>query len=173
MDQVTQQTAANAEETASASEELAAQAQTMKEQINLLAIQVGGNGNRKLRKHIPANPKKKHIQKANHEAGDQTQEQQISGNKMRGNIVFKLLLSPIYILKSIVNLRKRNESDKGINSGSISSSETAPDIDNKTGENGNGNGNKEGVLIESTSNDSLIPMGENRIPEHDERFKDF
>ena len=43
MDQVTQQTAANAEEAASASEELSAQAQTTKEQVEVLAAQVGGS----------------------------------------------------------------------------------------------------------------------------------
>ena len=48
MDGVTQQTAASAEESASASEELAAQAQTMKDQIDILAMQVGGKGNGEL-----------------------------------------------------------------------------------------------------------------------------
>jgi methyl-accepting chemotaxis protein len=43
MDQVTQQNAANAEETASASEEMSAQALNMKEQIGILAAQVGGS----------------------------------------------------------------------------------------------------------------------------------
>ncbi|ODS31259.1 MAG: hypothetical protein SCARUB_03628 [Candidatus Scalindua rubra] len=42
MDSVTQQNAANAEETASASEELAAQSLTLKDQVNILAAQVGG-----------------------------------------------------------------------------------------------------------------------------------
>jgi methyl-accepting chemotaxis protein len=41
MDQLTQQNAANAEETASASEELSAQAQNMKEQVDQLSLQVG------------------------------------------------------------------------------------------------------------------------------------
>jgi hypothetical protein len=50
-------------------------------------------------------------------------------------------------------------------------SETAPDLDNKAG--GNGKDNKEDVLIETASNDNIIPMGENRIPEHDESFRDF
>jgi len=43
MDEITQQTAANAEEAASASEELAAQAETTKEQIAILSSQVGGS----------------------------------------------------------------------------------------------------------------------------------
>jgi|TARA_B100001971_G_C17687041_1_gene285100 hypothetical protein len=70
-------------------------------------------------------------------------------------------------------LRKRNNSNKGIKPESIGSSETAPDVDNKAG--GNGNGNKEDVLIETASKDSLIPMDEDedRVLEHDERFKDF
>ena len=70
-------------------------------------------------------------------------------------------------------LRKRNNSNKGIKPESIGSSETAPDVDNKAGGNGNGNGNKEDVPVETASNESIIPMGEDRIPEHDERFKDF
>ena len=158
MDQVTQQTAANAEETASASEELAAQAQTMKEQINILAMQVGGKTNGKLRKHTPVNP-------------DKLPEQNVTDLKTSGNSIFKLIFSPICLLKSIVKLRKHNDSNKRIKSGPMGSSETASEVDNKAG--GNGNGNKEDVLIETASNDSLIPMGENRIPEHDESFKDF
>ena len=43
MDQITQQNAANAEETASASEEMSAQAQNMKEQVGILAVQVGSS----------------------------------------------------------------------------------------------------------------------------------
>jgi methyl-accepting chemotaxis protein len=148
MDQVTQQTAANAEETASASEELAAQAQTMKEQINVLAMQVGGKGNGKLSAQKPDNPDK----------------------KPSSSMVFKLLFSPIYILKGIIKRRKYNDTNKGINSKSMRS-ETAPDLDNKAG--GNGKDNKEDVLIETASNDNIIPMGENRVTEHDESFKDF
>ena len=49
MDQVTQQNAANAEETASASEEMSAQALNMKEQIGILAAQVGGTGSEEVR----------------------------------------------------------------------------------------------------------------------------
>jgi methyl-accepting chemotaxis protein len=168
MDQVTQQNAANAEETASASEELAAQAQTMKEQINILSAQVGGKGDEDLHTR---KPDKKKVRKADNETAGKVSEQQIEDKKTSRNIVFKLLFSPIYILKAIFKLRNRNDSNNGIKSESMGSSETAPDVDNKVG--GNGNGNKEDVLIETASNDSLIPMGENRIPEHDERFKDF
>jgi len=147
MGQVNQQNAANAEETASASEELAAQAQTMKEQIDILSAQVGGKGNEDLNTH-----------KSTH-SDQKKAEQQIIREKTS-------------LLKRFFNLRKNDDHpNKGIISKSMSSSETAPDVDNKTG--GNGNGNKEDVLIETASNDSLIPMGENRIPEHDERFKDF
>jgi methyl-accepting chemotaxis protein len=45
MDKVTQQNAANAEESASASEELSAQAESMNEIVNELASLVGGNNN--------------------------------------------------------------------------------------------------------------------------------
>ncbi len=51
----------------------------------------------------------------------------------------------------------------------MGSSETVSDVGNKAG----GNDNKEDVLVEAISNNSLIPMGGKRIPEHDERFKDF
>ena len=85
--------------------------------------------------------------------------------------VLELIFSPIYILKSIVKLRKRDNSNKGIKSESMDSPVTAPDVDNKAGD--NGNGKNEDVLIETTSNDTVIPMGENRIPEHDEGFRDF
>ena len=44
MDKVTQQNAANAEESASASEELSAQAESMKEVVNQLVALVGGAG---------------------------------------------------------------------------------------------------------------------------------
>ncbi|MFQ5687712.1 MAG: methyl-accepting chemotaxis protein [Candidatus Scalindua sp.] len=170
MDQVTQQNAASAEETASASEELAAQAQTMKEQIEILAMQVGGKGNGKLHTKKSDKPDKKKVRKADNETAGKVSKQQFEDKKTSSNMVFKLLLSPIYILKAIVKLRKRNDStNKGIKSESMDSTETAPD--KNTG--GNGNGNKENVLIKTASNDSLIPMGENRIPEHDERFKDF
>jgi methyl-accepting chemotaxis protein len=170
MDEVTQQTAANAEETASASEALASQAQIMKEQIEILAMQVGGKGNGELPAQKPDKPDKKKVRKADNETAGRVSEQQFEDKKTSGNIVFKLLLSPIiYILKVIVKLRKRNDSNKGIKSESMGSSETVPDVDNKAG----GNGNKEGVLIGTASKDSLIQMNENKIPEHDERFKDF
>ena len=44
MDQVTQQNAANAEETASASEEMSAQTENLMDQIKTLASLVGGTG---------------------------------------------------------------------------------------------------------------------------------
>jgi hypothetical protein len=93
--------------------------------------------------------------------------------KIKFGGVLELISSLIYILKSIVKLRKRDNSNKGIKSESMDSPATAPDVDNKAGDNGNGNGKNEDVLIETTSNDTVIPMGENRIPEYDESFKDF
>lgn len=170
MDQVTQQTAANAEETASASEELAAQAQTMKEQVDILAMQVGGKGNGELTAQKSDKPDRNKAGKADNETAG-VSEQQIQEKKASSSMVSKLLLSPIYILKLIVKQRKRNDPSKGIKSESRGPSETAPDVDSRAGS--NGNGNKEDVLCETDSDDSLIPMGENRIPEHDERFKDF
>ncbi|MBC8550763.1 MAG: hypothetical protein H8D23_14055 [Candidatus Brocadiales bacterium] len=171
MDRVTQQTAANAEETASASEELAAQAQTMKEQIEILAMQVGGKGNGELPAQQSGRHDKKRARKADNETDGKVSEQQIEQNKTSGSMVFKLLFSPIYILKVIVKLRKRNDSSKEIKSELTGSSETATDVDNKVG--GNGHGNKEDVLVKTVSKESLIPMGENRIQEHDEKFSDF
>ena len=168
MDQVTQQNAANAEESASASEELAAQALTMKEQIDILSSQVSGKSSGEL----PAQkPDKKKVRKAGNETAGKVSEQQIEDKKASRNIVFKVLFSPIHILKAITKLRKRNDStgSTGTNTHTSGSTETAPDKNTRD----NGNGNKEDVLIGTASNDSLIPMGENRIPEHDERFKDF
>ena len=153
MDNVTQQTAANAEETASASEELSAQAQTMKEQINLLAIQVGGNGN---------GVKKNDNETSNHVPGQNT-----TSIKTSDNIVFKLISLPISILKSIAKLRKRNDSNNGLKPGSVGS----PKAGKMDGD--NSNGKKENVPVEADSNDNIIPMGENRITEHDESFRDF
>jgi len=139
MDQVTQRNAANAEETASASEELAAQAQTMKDQIGILALQVGGNGN-----------------------GEKKNDTDL---KVSENRVFKIFSPAINILKSIARLRKLDDSSNGTKSESKSSPEATP--------NGNGNGKKKGVVTETVSNESIIPMGENRIAEHDESCKDF
>jgi methyl-accepting chemotaxis protein len=48
MDVITQQNAANAEETASASEEMSAQAQNTKEQVDVLLSQVGGRAGKVL-----------------------------------------------------------------------------------------------------------------------------
>ncbi len=123
MDQVTQQTAASAEETASASEELAAQAQTMKEQINLLAIQVDGNGNSVQQKHKPANSGKTNVGKNDGETSRKMSEHNVVSLKTPGNIVFKLFSLPIYILKSIAKLRKRNDSNNGLKSGSMGAPE--------------------------------------------------
>jgi hypothetical protein len=122
----------------------------MKAQIDTLAMQVGGKDN---------------------ETVSKVSEQQIEDKKVSSNMVFKLLFSPVYILRAIVKLRKRNDSNKGIKSESPGLSETIPDVDSKVG--GNGNGNKEDVLIKTASNDSIIPIGENRIPEHDQRYGDF
>ena len=162
MDQVTQQTAANAEETASASEELAAQAQTMKEQIEILAMQVGGKGTGELPAQKTDNPGKKRAGKVS--------EPQIENKKTSSSIVFKLLFSPIYILKSIVKLGKRNDPNKRIKSESMGLTDTAPVVDNKAG--GNGNGAQDNRHAPAKS-EELIPMGKNRIVEHDEQMNDF
>ncbi len=166
MDQVTQQTAAGAEETASASEELAAQALTMKEQIDILAMQVGGKGNGELRT----------VRK-----NDNGNAEQITVKKASGNTVFKLLFSPIYILKNtlkmIFNLRKHDGANTGIKSGPTggvthtkNSTETVPG----NSKNAEGNGNdKEDVLVGAVSNDSVIPMGTDKTKKYDGRFDDF
>ena len=139
MDQVTQRNAASAEETASASEELAAQAQTMKDQINILALQVGGNGN-----------------------GEKEND---TGLKTSENRALKIISPAINILKSIAKLRKSDDSSNGTKSESKGSPETTTD--------NNGNGKKKDMVTEAISNESIIPMGENRIAEHDESCKDF
>ncbi len=94
-------------------------------------------------------------------------EQNDTDLKTTGNIVSKLISSPIYILKSIAKLKKRGDSNKAIKSESMGS----PETDNEAGK--NGNGKKEDVLVKAASNESVIPMGENRIAEHDESYKDF
>ncbi len=170
MDHVTQQTAASAEQTAAASEELAAQALTMKEQINILAVQVGGKGNGELRT----------VKKDDDKASDQTLSQQVTDKKASGNIVFKLLFSPVYILKTIFNRKKHDgpDSNKEIKSSSTGdaihtkdSTETVPG----NFKNAEGNGNdKEGALVGIASDDeNVIPMGTGKTKEHDDRFKDF
>ncbi len=62
IDGVTQRNAANAEETASASEELSAQAQTLLEQVDILAMQVGSSVDQKFqvsgKQHIDTNYRK-------------------------------------------------------------------------------------------------------------------
>jgi methyl-accepting chemotaxis protein len=105
MDQITQQNAANAEETASASEEMSAQAQNMKEEISILAAQVGGS--------------KVDVQLDTHKKPPVRNRQ----------IVHK-------------QYDKSTTKVKGNNHG-------------------------------TTEPEALIPMGENRIIEHDEKLKDF
>jgi len=151
MDQVTQRNAANAEETASASEELAAQAQTMKDQINILALQVGGNWNDE--------------EKNDNETSGHVPKQKDTGLKSSESRVLKIISPAINILKSIARIKKLDDSSNGTKSESKSSPEATP--------NGNGNGKKKGVVTETVSNESIIPMGENRIAEHDESCKDF
>ncbi len=151
MDQVTQRNAANAEETASASEELAAQAQTMKDQINILALQVGGNGNGE--------------EKNDNETSGHVPKQKDTGLKASESRVLKIISPAINILKSIAKLRKLDDSSNGTKSESKGSPETTTD--------NNGNGKKKDVATEAISNESIIPMGENRIAEHDESCKDF
>jgi len=74
MDKVTQQNAANAEESASASEELSAQAESMNEVVNELAILVGGNSNIN-RKKASGWKQKRHLNiKADHSATQKTHE---------------------------------------------------------------------------------------------------
>ncbi len=165
MDGVTQQTAANAEETASASEELAAQAQTMKEQIEILAMQVGGKGSGKPPVQKAGKPGKKIIGKVS--------EQQIEEEKISNSIISKLLFSPIYIFKSIFKRKRGNDSNKGVKPESTGSSSTPLDVDNRVGGNGNSDGNREDILSKTVSNENVIPIGENRISEHNESFGDF
>jgi methyl-accepting chemotaxis protein len=56
MDKVTQQTAANAEESASASEQLTAQAEQMRVYVGDLAVAIGGNGAPREESRPPAVP---------------------------------------------------------------------------------------------------------------------
>ena len=58
-------------------------------------------------------PDKKRVRKADNETTGKASEQQNEEKKISSNIVFKLFFSPIYILKSIVKLRKRNDSNEG------------------------------------------------------------
>jgi hypothetical protein len=177
MDQVTQQNAANAEETASASEELAAQAQTMKEQINILSAQVSGKGDEDLHTRKPANSdgkKVEQVKKVDNEASSQTPEKQITDKKASRNIVFKLLSSPIYILKNtlktINNLRKRDDSTGSTGTKTHTANSSGNGSDKNAGDYGNGT---KDIPEKTYLEDSIIPMDENRIPVHDERFKDF
>ena len=50
------------------------------------------------------------------------------------------------------------------------SSENAPDVDNKAGGNGN---SAQDISHAPAKSEELIPMGKNRIEEHDERMNDF
>ncbi|MDP6924054.1 MAG: hypothetical protein R2568_07025 [Candidatus Scalindua sp.] len=65
----------------------------------------------------------------------------------------------------IAKQRKPDDSSNGIKSESKGSPETV--LDN------NGNGKRKGVPTEAVSNESITPIGKNRIAEHDESFKDF
>ncbi len=155
MDQVTQQTAASAEETASASEELAAQALTMKEQIDILAMQVGGNGNGEL--HT--------VRKDDNGNSEQTLGQQVSNKKASSNIVFKLL-------KTILNRKKRDDPDsnKDIKSGSIGGiTHTKNPAETVSGK----GDNEENVLVGTATNDNVIPMGASETKGHNNRFDGF
>ncbi len=62
IDGITQRNAANAEETASASEELSAQAQTLLDQVEILAMQVGSSVDQKFqvsgKQHMDTNYRK-------------------------------------------------------------------------------------------------------------------
>jgi len=167
MDQVTQQNAANAEETASASEELAAQAQTMKEQVDILAMQVGGKGDGE---RPPQKSDKESAGKADNKTTDKVSEQQIEVKKTSGGKVFKLLFSPILILQSIIKRKDGNAPDNEIKTEPTGSSVTAPDVDSKAGGNGN---DAQGISHVSANPEELIPMGKNRIVEHDEKMNDF
>ncbi len=170
MDQVTQQTAASAEETASASEELAAQALTMKEQIDILAMQVGGRGG-----------EVQTVCKDDNVASAQTPGQQDTDKKALDSIVFKSLFSPIYILKSIQKIvfgqRELDSSgsskeNKASNPEDISCTNDLTETVPGNGKNAQDDGNdKEEVLVE-TINDSVIPMGTGTKNKND-RFEDF
>jgi methyl-accepting chemotaxis protein len=105
MDQVTQQNAANAEETASASEKMSVQTESLMEQIETLSSMVGGKGEGTLDTH------KKTPVRTSHQ------------------IAYRHDVKPTTKVK------------------------------------GNGHG--------TTELEALIPMGENRIEEHDEHLKDF
>ena len=67
MDSVTQQNAANAEETASASEELAAQSLTLKDQVKILAAQIGGSADEILDIHEKLPVRTGHISHIQHD----------------------------------------------------------------------------------------------------------
>jgi len=140
MDQVTQQNAANAEETASASEELAAQAHTMKEQINILSMQVSGKDSEDL-----------HTHKSIH--SDQKKAEKIQENDI-----------------GISSQTTGKEIKTGYTSTTNTADSSGNGSDKDAGDDGNGTID---ILERTYPDDNIIPMGENRIPVHDERFKDF
>ncbi len=170
MDQVTQQTAASAEETASASEELAAQALMMKEQIDILAMQVGGRGG-----------EVQTVSKDDNVTFAQAPGQQDTDKKSLDNIVSKSHFSPIYILKSIRKMvfgKRELDSSGSSKENKISSTKDLSCTKNFTeavpgnSKNTQGDGNdKEGVPVE-TINESVIPMGTGTKNENN-RFEDF
>lgn len=163
MGQVNQQNAANAEETASSSEELAAQAQTMKEQIDILSSQVSSKSKGELPAQKSDKPDKKKTRKAVNETSGQTPEPQVIREKTS-------------LLKRLFNLRKDDDHpNKGTKSGRAdTTAHTADSSGNGSDKNAEDDGNGTKEIPEKTHSDAdLIPIGENRIPVHDERFKDF
>jgi hypothetical protein len=156
----------------------------MQEQIDVLAKQVSGNSSVELSSDNHSNTegeKGRHEGKTDKETSSLAADQQPSIKKTTGSIVFKLLFSPIYILRytlqNILNLRAKDGSDIEIKSGSTGgvthikdSTETVPG----NGKNAEGNGNdKENVLAGTASHDSVIPMGSGKAKEHDSRFEGF
>jgi methyl-accepting chemotaxis protein len=189
MDQITQKNASTAEETASSSEELAAQAQTMNAQINILAAQVGGKGTGNWHTRKPAKldgEKVEHVRKADIGTSSQIPEQQSIHEKTAEKTAIKSRSSITRLLKPalerLLNLKGNNDqSNKGIKSRSTSATtahttdsseqeinrrETASDKDTKE------NKTKE-VVKKTDSAGNLIPMSNDRIQEHSERFNDF
>jgi methyl-accepting chemotaxis protein len=116
MDQITQLNAANAEETASASEELSAQAQTMKDEVVALSLQVGA--------------------------------------KVDGEI------SHVY----------RNDREQEYHK---PPQRTHSEHNELATANVGGNGDSVKNVLHDADLEAVIPMGENRIVEHNENMKDF
>jgi len=83
MDKVTQQNAANAEESASASEELSAQAESMNEVVNELVALVGGSNGAANRKQAAGPSQTRHLNiKVNHSAAQKTHEALSKNHKL-------------------------------------------------------------------------------------------